>query len=342
MKRLKTITNAPSLANKVAWLLAVVLVGALADAEAAPAGGTAPWAEGDRSVHDPSRIVRCEGRYWLFATGMGISSRHSADTVTWEPGPRVFTNAPAWTAEAVPGFRGHFWAPDVIHLNGRYLLYYSVSTWGSQVSAIGLATNATLNPADPAFGWVDCGVVVQSRRGDDFNAIDPAVMLASDGRLWLVFGSFWGGIKLVELDPATGKRLDTNAPPVGLAWKNEIEAAAMHQRDGYYYLFLNWGLCCRGTNSTYNIRVRRSRLPTGPYLDREGKDLLRGGGTLVLDSQGPRIGPGHAGFFTREGQEYMSYHYYNGDRRGAKTLGIARLTWTAEGWPRVEFGGPPR
>ncbi len=185
MKRLKTITNAPSLANKVAWLLAVVLVGAIGDAGAAPAAGTAPWAEGDRSVHDPSRIVRCEGRYWLFATGMGISSRHSADTVTWEPGPRVFTNAPAWTAEAVPGFRGHFWAPDVIHLNGRYLLYYSVSTWGSQVSAIGLATNATLNPADPAFGWVDCGVVVQSRRGDDFNAIDPAVMLASDGRLWL-------------------------------------------------------------------------------------------------------------------------------------------------------------
>ena len=230
----------------------------------------------DVSVHDPSTIVQCKDEYWVFATGRGIVSRHSTNLIHWTAGPPVFTNIPSWTTNAVPGNHGHFWAPDVIHLRNRYLLYYAVSTWGKNTSAIGLATNPTLDPADPGYAWMDQGPVIQTTATDDCNAIDPAITLDADGRLWLAFGSFWTGIKLVELDPATGKRLDPNSPIHSLARHDMIEASYIYRRGGYYYLFVNWGKCCRGVKSTYNIRVGRSRKITGPYLDKKGVDMLHG------------------------------------------------------------------
>ena len=297
---------------------------------------------GNFSVHDPSTIIKEKGQYWLFATGRGIVSRHSKDLVTWEAGPPVFTNAPAWTTNTVPGFRGTFWAPDVIRLNHQYLLYYSVSTLGSQTSAIGLATNPTLDPADPNYRWTDCGIVIQTSPRDNFNAIDPSVMLDESGQLWLVLGSFWSGIKLVQLDPKSGRRLETNSPIFALAWKEAIEASCLYRHEGYYYLFVNWDQCCRGIQSTYNIRVGRSRSVTGPYLDQSGVDLLRGGGSLLLGTEGRFIGPGHAGLLRRDGADWLSFHYYDGTNNGAATLGLRPLRWNAEGWPEVKDAGKKR
>src|SRR5579862_6760051 len=227
----------------------------------------------DVRVHDPSAITKGKDEYWMFYTGRGIPSYHSKDLVKWEHGPSVFTNAPAWTARAVP--RNHwmyYWAPDIIHLGDRYFLYYAVSSFGRNDSAIGLATNPTLNPADPAFKWTDQGLVVQSGSNDEFNAIDPAASLDTQGRLWLAFGSFWSGIKMIQLNPDTGKRIATNSPIYSLAFNDSIEASYACHHNDYYYLFVNWGLCCRGTNSTYEIRVGRSPQITGPYLDRDGVD----------------------------------------------------------------------
>lgn len=294
---------------------------------------------GDLMIHDPSTIIADDGRYWVFGTGRGILSRFSTNLVEWQAGPPVFESAPAWTTDVVPGNRGRFWAPDVLKVNGRYLLYYSVSSWGSRNSAIGLATNATLNPAAPDFRWHDAGPVIRTTERDDFNAIDPSVMQDSRRRLWLAFGSFWSGIKLIELDPKTGLRLDPGAPIRALAWHDSIEAACLHEHGGWFYLFVNWGLCCRGTNSTYNIRVGRSASVTGPYLDKNGVDLLRGGGSLFLPTTGNQFGPGHAGILERDGTNWFSYHYYDGRSGGMARLGIRPLTWTTNGWPEIQM--PP-
>ena len=247
--------------------------------------------------------------------------------------PGYSPRPPAWVPEFLPGHRGHFWAPDVIEVNGRYRLYYSVSTWGKNTSAIALASSPTLDPADPRLGWQDEGIVLRSSATDRFNAIDPAVVRDRAGRLWLAFGSFWSGIKLVELDVATGRRRSPDAPIHDLASAPQIEAPCIVVQGEFYYLFVNWGLCCRGLQSTYSIRVGRSPLITGPYLDRSGRDLREGGGTLFLESMGRFVGPGHAAVLREGTNAWVSFHFYDGERQGRPALGIRRLLWNREGWP---------
>jgi arabinan endo-1,5-alpha-L-arabinosidase len=289
-------------------------------------------------VHDPSAPIKCTDDYWIFYTGRGIPSYHSKDLIKWEHGPAVFTNAPAWVARTVP--RNHwmyYWAPDIIHLGDRYLLYYAVSSFGRNDSAIGLATTPTLDPADPKYKWSDQGIVVQSVARDNFNAIDPAAALDAQGHLWLAFGSFWSGIKMIQLDPQTGKRIATNSPVYSLAFNDSIEASYLCRHDDYYYLFVNWGLCCRGTNSTYEIRVGRSRQITGPYLDKDGVDLVTGGGTPFLSASGPFIGPGQSGIYSENRADWFSCHFYNGKRDGLSMLAILPLGWNTNGWPEIDW-----
>jgi arabinan endo-1,5-alpha-L-arabinosidase len=327
-----------SLAGRASFLLGLATLLSCPE----PAGGgekTAPVLTGDLRVHDPSSIVRCGDEYWLFATGPRIVSRRSKDLVTWRAGPRVLTKLPSWHQQIVPGHRGYLWAPDVIRLKGGYYLYYSVSAWGKNTSAIGLATNPTLDPTDPAYLWTDQGVVVRSEAKDNFNAIDPSVMLDAQGKLWLGLGSFWSGLKLVQLDPAAGRPLTPDSPLQPLACHRAIEAPCLYRHGDWYYLFVNWGFCCRGTNSTYQIRLGRSPTVTGPYLDRQGLDLLQEGGTLFLDTSGPLIGPGHAGILAEGETNWLSFHYYDGQRAGQATLGLRQLRWSADGWPSVEAKG---
>lgn len=306
------------------------------------ADGDAAWLAqlGSRGVraHDPSTIAECKDEYWVFCTGRGIPSYHSKDLVTWEPGQHVFTNALSWVAKAVPGSFSDrdFWAPDITHAGDRYLLYFAASRFGKNTSAIGLATNPTLDPDDPHHHWTDQGIVVQSGADDDFNTIDPAVVQDSDGSLWLAFGSFWSGIQLIQLDPKTGKRIAPDSPSYPLAHHDSIEAPYVYRHGGHYYLFVNWGLCCHGTNSTYNIRVGRADKITGPYFDKEGVDMLLGGGSLVLGSIGPFVGPGHAGIVSKGGSDWFSCHFYDATRHGAPTLALLPLHWSADGWPEVQ------
>ena len=327
--------------KSAALLAAAVVFAAVAPAEepvkAGPGGPLEATASRGVTARDPSTIVREGDTYWCFFTGRGVPSLHSKDLVTWERGPRVLDKVPEWIGKEVPKNDGVYWAPDLMKIGDRWMLYYSVSSFGAMHSAIGLATTPTLDPDDPAFQWTDHGPVVQSRDGGDFNAIDPAVFLDDDGTLWLSFGSQWSGLKLVELDPKTGKRLKPDEPMTPLAAGQSIEAPWIHKRKGIYYLFLNRGNCCAGDKSTYHIKVGRSEKITGPYVAKDGSLMIDGGGTMVLDVKtGPLTGPGHAGIIEKDGKSWFSCHFEADDRMGGKaTLGLMPIEWSDDGWPEV-------
>ena len=334
-------------------LLAAILTGALAFSAAASAQADSGKPESGKpfavlpleesasrgiTTRDPSDIVKCKNEYWVFYTGRGVPSYRSKDLVKWEPGPAVFKAAPEWIAKIVPENRNmQYWAPDIIKLGDRFLLYYSVSSFGKMTSAIGLATNPTLDPADPAYHWTDRGFVVRTQDGDGYNAIDPSVFNDSDGSLWLTFGSYWTGIKLIQLDSQTGKQMAPDSKPLAIAHNESIEASYLCRHDNFYYLFVNWGGCCAGPKSTYNIRIGRSKSVTGPYLDKAGMDMLHSGGSLFLPTtNGPLIGPGHAGILKAQGKDWFTSDF-EGDLRmdGRATLAIMPLRWNADGWPEA-------
>src|ERR1022692_486351 len=227
----------------------------------------APPLRGNITAHDPGTVIKCKNKYYLFYTGQGISSKPSTDKVFWSGGPNVFVNPPNWTTNAAPGFTGSIWAPDIFFLNGRYCLYYAVSTLGSQASGIGLVTNPTLDPTDPSYLWSDQGPVITSINGSPYNTIDPSVTFDANGNPWMSFGSYWNGIYIVQLNPLTGLRITPNSPTYRVAYNSSIEASCVFRRGGYYYLMADWGSCCSGVNSTYNIRMGRSTSIAGPYLE---------------------------------------------------------------------------
>jgi len=309
---------------------------------------------GDYWAHDPSTIVKDGSRYYIFTTGQGIPNKYSTDLRNWTNGAPVYpgNTPPAWAASAVPGYdpNNWNWAPDIAYFNGKYHLYYSVSAWGSIDSVIGLFTSPSL--ISPS--WSDEGKVVQSdaiwEAGPDtdttsHNCIDPSILAASDSTIWMVYGSYSDGILVTQIDPLTGKRLNPASPGTKIAdngpvfFSNTTEGAHIHQRGSYYYLFLNFGGCCSGVDSTYNIRVGRSTSVTGPYLDRDGVNMLNGGGTLLLGTYINYIGPGHAGVFTEGGTDWLTYHYYDGNDNGWAKLGLRKLQWTADDWPYLSKPG---
>ncbi len=286
-------------------------------------------------LHDPSTVVEEKGVTWCFSTGNGVSVLKRDDS-GWKHAGEMFRRheLPGWHREKVPENRGHLWAPDVIRAGGKWWVFYSVSSFGKNRSAIGLASRSELGPGTAEEPWKDEGVVITSQREDRYNAIDPA-LIADAGRLWMSFGSFWDGIMMVELDPSTGMLKDPEVEPLRLAAAPEIEAPFIHKEDGWYHLFVNWGKCCRGVESTYEIRVGRSREITGPYLDKDGTPLTAGGGTLLLGTRGRFIGPGHASIYHRSGKPWLMHHYYDREDQGRSKLRGLPLKWV-NGWPVVE------
>jgi arabinan endo-1,5-alpha-L-arabinosidase len=258
--------------------------------------------------------------------------------MTWKREPSVFPAIPAWAKKAIPGTVG-IWAPDVSFVGGRYRVYYSVSTFGSNRSAMGLATSASLNPQDPNYGWRDEGEVYSSTRRDDHNAIDPNFVVDAEGKHWLSFGSFWTGLKMFQLDPATGKRM-AGSKLIPIAQRpspGAVEAPFIIQRGGYYYLFASYEFCCRGADSTYYTVVGRSRQVTGPYVDADGKSLMKGFGQVVLHGDLDKTkrwrGPGHVSILRDGPRDYIAYHSYDARNKGIPTLRISELGWSADGWP---------
>jgi arabinan endo-1,5-alpha-L-arabinosidase len=294
---------------------------------------------------DPSIVAvrddRGQTTYYVVSTGRGIRLSSSPDLKQWRYIGRVFAeDVPAWAQQQVPRATG-IWAPDLSYHNGLYHLYYSVSSFGSQRSVIGLAVNKTLDQESPDYRWVDRGKVIESRPGEcDFNAIDPALFVDSDGKWFLFFGSFWSGIKAVQLDAETGKPLE-NAAILPIAARphhptHAIEAPFVIFQQGYYYLFVSWDRCCDGADSDYKVMVGRARELTGPYVDADGRRLLDGGGTLVLEGDGRWRGPGHNSVLATDDGQWLVHHTYDiQNLRAQRVLQIRPLRWTADDWPAV-------
>jgi arabinan endo-1,5-alpha-L-arabinosidase len=308
----------------------------------APTAAPAPQElKGDFRVHDPSMIKQGDA-YYVFSTGEergynsgNIQIRRSTDMATWERIGSVFIVIPAWIGQAIGGTPPNLWAPDISFHNGTYYLYYAGSRFGTNTSVIGLATNTTLDPKSPDYKWVDQGMVLQSVKADNWNAIDPNLAFDAEGTPWLSFGSFWDGIKMRKIDPRTGKLAADDKKLYSLASRGggPIEAPSIVARNEYYYLFVSFDLCCRGANSTYKIMAGRAKSITGPYIDRDGKRMELGGGTPVLQSHGRYIGPGGQSVYHDDGVYRMVYHYYDANDNGAPKLKISDLTWTDDGWP---------
>lgn len=298
------------------------------------------------SVHDPV-MIRQDSIYYVFCTGWGISVFSSTDMKHWKPQNPVFAKAPQWAVDAIPGFKGHIWAPDISYHNGQYYLYYAVSAFGKNTSCIGVATNKTLDAASHDFKWTDHGKVIQSVPGRDmWNAIDPNLVMDEDNTPWLVFGSFWNGLKLVQLKKdltavAEPQKWYTVAArkrdfilPDSVAGDAAIEAPFIFKKDKYYYLFVSFDYCCRGEKSTYKMMVGRSEKVYGPYADRDGVPMALGGGSVVLEGNKNWHGVGHNAVVTSNGTDYLVFHGYDANDNGKPKLRIEKISWY-NGWPFV-------
>jgi arabinan endo-1,5-alpha-L-arabinosidase len=305
-------------------------------------------------IHDPALIIADDGTWYVYSTG--LLNRENGGTIqvwssrdegtTWEYTGTVWDRIPAWIDEHFSDgeLPGNLWAPEITEHDGTYYLYYSASRFGGNNSLTALATNTTLDPSDPDYEWVDQGLVVSSpasgldpnNPGKTFNAIDAGIIEDADGTPYMAIGSFWYGIFLVPIEWPTGKpAAGWQTQTVNIADRfmpgNPIEAPYITEHDGYYYLFVSFDSCCRGADSTYKVAVGRSTSVKGPYLDKDGRDMFGGGGSVVLDSHGAITGPGGQSVFG----DYLAFHYYDASNEAVPyfpTLGLQKIDWV-DGWP---------
>ena len=295
---------------RMALLGAAALVSLIATSNANAQGGK-PF------IHDPSTIVECDGKYYTFGTGGG--GLISEDGWNWFSGAQR------------PGGGA---APDAMKIGDRYLIAYSTTgggLGGGHAGTVVTMWNKTLDPNSPDFEWTPATKVAESLVDEDCDAIDAGLLMGPDGRLWCTYGTYFGFIRQVELDPKTGYRVE-GSPAIDVAI--DCEASIMIYRNGWYYLLGTHGTCCDGVNSTYNIVVGRSRNPQGPFLDNMGRSMIEGGGKMVACAEDRRFGAGHFGrFIEEEGIEKASFHWEADlDLSGRSTLAIRPILWVND-WP---------
>ncbi len=308
-------------------------------------------------THDPS-IIKAGDSWYVFATGLAPDGGHMAircskDLLSWKHCGHVFAELPDWIRKDSPGTK-ELWAPDISYFGGTYHLYYAYSLFGKNTSGIALATNKNLDSSSPDYQWVDQGLVLKSLADDNFNAIDPNLSFDTRGRAWLAFGSFWNGIKMRRIDPATGKLSTEDSKLYSLATREEppnaapappglpadweaVEAPFIIHHGNFYYLFVSWDLCCRGTKSTYRTMVGRAKEITGPYLDATGKSMAAGGGTPLLTANQRWLGPGGESLYVGKEQTIIVFHAYDA-QTGKPALQISTIGWKG-GWPRAALQG---
>ncbi len=296
--------------------------------------------KGDLRVHDPVMIKEGD-TYYVFATGRGVSIKTSQDRIQWKNAGRVFdsTSLPVWHKTDIPNQDGSLWAPDIHYRDGKYHLYYSVSAWMNFNSSIGYASNTTLDRNKPGYKWIDHGQVISYKNGGEgVNVIDPNIFTDKDGKVWLVYGSYKAGLRMVELDPKTGK-LKSETPQLVTLTTSLGEGVFIIRDPDYYYIIASRGKCCAGMESTYQMVTGRSKTVTGPYLNKQGESWVENMYTLFLAGDSTAPGKGHNGFFTEHDTTFIVYHAYTRAARGASLLNIKPLYEDQQGWPTIENTG---
>ena len=276
-------------------------------------------------IHDPATVAECDGKYYTWGTGG--SGLVSEDGWVWTSGKNI-PNVGA--------------APDMLKIGDRYLLAYSTTgggLGGTHRGTIVTCWGKTLDPQSPDYGFPAADqrtTVAESLSDEDCDAIDAGLIMTPDGRLFVTFGTYFGFIRVCELDPDTGARLEGFGEDINIAV--DCEASTMIYHDGYYYLLGTHGTCCDGVNSTYNIICGRSKSPTGPFIDNVGRDMIEGGGKMVLGCRDGYTGAGHFGrYIIEEGVEKMSFHWEaDYSMSGRSTLAILPIVWR-NGWPEAGY-----
>ncbi|WP_295654047.1 arabinan endo-1,5-alpha-L-arabinosidase [uncultured Mucilaginibacter sp.] len=291
--------------------------------------------KGNLNVHDPC-MIKAGDTYYVFYTGLGIKT--SKDMVNWTNVGPVFDRSAAplsWWNNDIKDKVG-LWAPDIHYADGQYHLYYSVSAWMNFNSSVGYATNVTLDKSNPNYKWVDHGQVIGYKNGGDgVNCIDPNVFTNKDGREWMIYGSYKAGLRLVELDPKTGKPF-FDKPELYTITTSLGEGSYIIKGPEYYYVFASRGKCCSGIQSTYQIVMGRSKSVMGPYLTKTGESWLDNKYSLFLAGNYDEPGRGHNGFFAQGDTTYIVYHAYTRLQNGASLLNIKPMYMDADGWPTIE------
>lgn len=337
--------------KKILYALVFATGAAFAQEVPPPTLPVLPFNPKNPGVHDPV-MAKDSDTYYVFGTGPGISTMYSKDLKTWTEGKPIFETTPAWVLEALPHFKGDIWAPDIIFYQGQYHIFYACNaTPGKPDAAIGHATNPTLNQKSPDYKWTDQGKIVQSVLGrDQWQAIDPNVIVDDAGTPWFVFGSFWDGLKAVKMTKDMAKfsqpeewhtiaRRPTAQKPYEYGLQDsQVEGAFVYKHGDYYYLFASFDMCCRGVNSNYHVVVGRSKSVTGPYVDKAGYDMIDGNGTDIAIGDGVKYAAlGHNSVYKIDGKEYFVAHGYSIADDGASKLIITELKWDANGWPVVQI-----
>lgn len=283
-------------------------------------------------VHDPF-VIQCKKHFYLYTTSNFINIKRSSDLINWDDVGSVFKEVPKQVDKHV-SFGNVLCCPDVAFFNNQYHLYYAKTNYGSYQSAIALATNKTLDVDDPNYNWVDKGIVIKSSEGGRFNAIDQNICFDEYNNVWMAWGSFGNGIRITRINPKNGLPIG-NEKIIAFRGQNApLEAASIHYKNGYYWLFVSFDFCCKELDSNYKIMVGRSKSITGPYVDLNGRDMINGGGSLVLQTHSKFIGTGHCSLFKKDNQDYMVHHYYDDDRKGRPSFSVRKVYW-GSGFPVV-------
>jgi len=300
-----------------------------------------PWRQTDSQpgVHDPTVIRDDRGTYTLMSTNNLLAVSQSTDMASWSSKAKLLSGVPTWMTAIYAGITD-IWAPHLSKMGGRYWVYYCGSVFGKNTSLIGAMWSPTLDVTSPAYKWTDIGEVWRSTAANDYNAIDPEILVDGTGKAWLSFGSFWQGLRMIAIDPSTGKQLAANKTLYKTASRGggALEGPSTIQHGGWTYLFTPFDKCCDGVNSTYRTMYGRSQSPTGPYLDEAGKDMVSGGGTQLLWSYGRYVGLGGGSPFHDGRRDYFALHYYDRARNGASYLQLREIVYGDDGW--LELGQP--